>query len=483
MTTHIRPRNLFATVISALLLCGCSTWKEPAGASDEFPAIFPDYAGVTIPCNIAPMNFMVEGARKIQAEFSVNGASLLRVIGKDGVLDIPMKEWKSVLSEATGKAIQISVSIWNEENPEGVRYQPFEMNVASDCIDDYLVYRLIEPSYIEYRQLGIYQRQTSTFEEEAIITNRNVLTTCINCHSFSSNSPENIMFHIRGPQGGTFLYEDENYRKIDFRKTSLGKSTTYPSWHPEGRYIAFSSNTTHQIFYTEGRQQVEVFDTASDLVIYDVKTGEVLTDARFMTEDVLETFPAWSPDGKSLYFASYKASNLPVQFNPDIHYDLVKVSFDPETGKLGEQVDTLYNTRTNGGSVSYPRISPDGKYLLYTLSDYGTFPIWHNEADLKMIDLTTGENVNIDVWNTSDQAESYHNWSSNGRWVVFGSRRLDGRFTRLFIAHMDENGKACKPFLLPQEDPRENEWRLKSFNVPEFITGKVELPKDINPYE
>ena len=250
MITHIRQRKLFATVISALLLCSCSTWKEPADTSDELPAIFPDYIGVTIPCNIAPMNFMVEGAKKIQAEFSTDGVSQLQVIGKDGVLDIPMQEWKKVLREAAGKAIQISVSVWNEEHPEGVRYQPFEMKIASDCIDDYLVYRLIEPSYIEYRQLGIYQRHTSTFEEEAIITNRNVLTTCINCHSFSSNSPENIMFHIRGPQGGTFLYEDDNYRKIDFRKTSLGKNTTYPSWHPEGRYIAFSSNTTHQIFYT-----------------------------------------------------------------------------------------------------------------------------------------------------------------------------------------------------------------------------------------
>ena len=100
-----------------------------------------------------------------------------------------------------------------------------------------------------------------------------------------------------------------------------------------------------------------------------------------------------------------------------------------------------------------------------------------------MIDLSTGENVDIAVWNTPDQAESYHNWSSNGRWVVFGSRRLDGRFTRLFIAHMGADGTPCKPFLLPQEDPREHEWRLKSFNVPEFITGKVELPKDVNPYE
>ena len=480
---HTRLIKLFATVLATLMIYGCSTWQEPATSADGTPSIFPDYTGVTIPCNIAPMNFMIEDAKQIQAEFSVDGTTLLQTIGKDGVIDISQKEWEQLINDAIGKTICVSVSIWNKEHPEGIGYQPFEMHVTADSIDDYLVYRLIEPSYIEYRQLGIYQRQISTFKEEAIVTNKTCLTTCINCHSFSSYSPENIMFHIRGPQGGTFIYEDENYRKIDFTKIGIGKNMTYPAWHPEGRYIAFSSNTTHQVFYTEGRQQVEVFDTASNLVIYDVKTGEVITDPRFLTEDILETFPAWSADGKELYFASHKARETPVTFTPDMQYDLVKVSFDPETGRFGEQVDTLYNSRSRGGSVSYPRVSPDGRYLLYTLSDYGTFPIWHNEADLRMIDLATGADVDINVWNSPDQAESYHNWSSNGKWVVFGSRRLDGRFTRLFIAHIGADGTPCKPFLLPQKDPRENEWRLKSFNVPEFVTGKVELPKEVNPYK
>ena len=279
------------------------------------------------------------------------------------------------------------------------------------------------------------------------------------------------------------MYNEGEYRKIDFTKTDAGKNVTYPAWHPDGRFIAFSANTTRQIFYTEGRQQVEVFDTASDLVLYDIKTGKALTDSRFMTEDVLETFPAWSPDGKTLYFASHKAKKLPVMFSPDMQYDLVSVQFDEESGRFGPQVDTLYNSRLQGGSTSYPRISPDGRYLLYTWSEYGTFPIWHNEADLRAIDLATGDEADISVWNTPDQAESYHNWSSNGRWVVFGSRRLDGRFTRLYIGYFDKDGKAHKPFLLPQELPQMNTWRLKSFNVPEFVTGKVEFPENIKPLE
>jgi hypothetical protein len=75
----------------------------------------------------------------------------------------------------------------------------------------------------------------------------------------------------------------------------------------------------------------------------------------------------------------------------------------------------------------------------------------------------------------SDQTESYHSWSSNSRWFVFSSRRIDGLYTRPFIAFLDENGKAGKPFLLPQADPDYYERLLFSFNVPEFVSAPVDL--------
>jgi hypothetical protein len=95
-----------------------------------------------------------------------------------------------------------------------------------------------------------------------------------------------------------------------------------------------------------------------------------------------------------------------------------------------------------------------------------------------MIDLESMASVDVTVWNDPSEAESYHSWSSDGRWAMYGSRRLDGRYTRLYIAYFDEDGNPHKPFLLPQEDPRYNIWRLKSFNVPEFIDGKVEVPEE-----
>lgn len=476
-TTRSNLTKLFL-LLCVLLSAGCSQWKNPDETSQLRPEIFPDYQEVTIPCNIAPLNFMVEDAEYVQASFSCRGTEMIRVKGRDGIIRVPMKKWKELISVSKGGNIDVQVSVWNNDSPQGKSYQSFPVHVAREEIDPWISYRLIEPGYVGWRQLGIYQRNITSFDESAIVTNRASNTTCINCHHYPSYSPESMMFHARGANGGTILYHEGELKKIDFRNIGPKKNTTYPAWHPEGRYIAFSSNTTHQVFFGEGEQPIEVFDTASDLVVYDTETGEVMTDPRFMTEDRLETFPSWSPDEKYLYFSSYKATQLPVQVSPGIRYDLYRVSFNTATGKFGEEIEMLYDTSVRGGSTSHPRISPDGKYLLFTWSEYGTFPVWHEEADLRMIDLQSMEDVDVSVWNDPDDADSYHSWSSEGRWAMFGTRRLDGRYTRIYIAYLDEDGRPHKPFLLPQEDPRHNAWRLVSYNIPEFMQGKVELPKE-----
>ena len=56
---------------------------------------------------------------------------------------------------------------------------------------------------------------------------------------------------------------------------------------------------------------------------------------------------------------------------------------------------------------------------------------------------------------------------------LFSSRRMDGLYTRPFIAYIDEKGQACKPFLLPQKDTDFYFRFMKSYNIPEFITGEV----------
>lgn len=146
-------------------------------------------------------------------------------------------------------------------------------------------------------------------------------------------------------------------------------------------------------------------------------------------------------------FCSAQAKEIPKDFK-SVKYSLCSISFDPETRRFGHQVDTLYSseqatvqiTGAEHKSASFPRVSPDGKQLVFTLSEYGNFSIWHKDADLYRIDLDSGVMHRMDEVNSND-VESYHSWSSNSRWLVFSSRRIDGLYTRPYLVHIDENGK------------------------------------------
>lgn len=463
--------------LAIMLLAGCTSWKTPVSKVEAEPAIFPDYKDVTVPCNIAPLNFMVEGASRIQASLTVDGGEPLDVVGKDGIINIPEKKWHELLSVAKGRAVAVAVSVWSEEFPEGAAYEPFEINVAADEIDPWISYRLIEPGYEGWSQVGIYQRELSSFDEEAIVTNHSSVETCINCHHYPSYSAETMMFHARGPKGGTIFYRDGKLEKVDFKSIGPKKNVTYPAWHPEGRFLAFSSTSTYLGSYDKGRQPVEVYDISSDMLLYDIDEGEVLTDPRFLSEDLIETFPAWSPDGNWLYYSVAPKRNMPEEAEL-MQYSIYRVPFDRASRTFGDDIEIVYDCEANGGSATFPRISPDGRYLLYSWAEFGIFPIWHAVADMKMIDLTTGQHVDVSAWNDPSEPDGYHSWSSNGRWVIFGTRRIDGRYTRLYIGYMDADGKPHKPFLLPQENPLHNTWRLRSYNIPEFTDAKVELPEE-----
>ena len=113
---------------------------------------------------------MVEGADRIQASFSHEGAELIRVKGKDGIIQIPVKEWHGLLDLAKEGNIDVQVSVWSKEYPQGMAFQPFPIHVEDTVIDEWIAYRLIEPGYKSWRQIGLYQRNLSSFEESAIVT-------------------------------------------------------------------------------------------------------------------------------------------------------------------------------------------------------------------------------------------------------------------------------------------------------------------------
>ena len=460
--------KFYSFYIAALLLTGCTETVSDARQEAEQPSIYPDYTGVTVPVNIAPLDFCMadEGALCIDAVVTDRHGNSLHAQGEESV-DFDKDDWHTLLSQNTGDSLIVTVSAKYDDGWH--TYRPFSIYVSPDSIDYGICYRLVEPGYEVWSRMGIYERDLSSFDERPLIENTQ-FEGCVNCHSFNRGNPDDMSLHIRGPHGATLLRHGGGPFTAYNTKTdrTLGLCV-YPYWHPSGRYIAYSTNTTRQLFHSAGHNRVEVFDEASDLQVYDVEKNELLLSPLLKNDSVYETYPVFSADGRSLYFCAAQALPENSHQIDSIRYSLCRINFDPATGTFGDQIDIIVDAVSQHKSVSFPRPSYDGRFLCYTLSDYGQFSIWHHEADLWLLDLATGESRPMTGAN-SDDTESFHNWSTDSRWIVFSSRRDDGLFTRPYFCHVDDRGNVTKAFMLPQRNPRHfYRDRFFSFNVPEFI--------------
>ena len=461
-----------SVLLLVLLLASCRPGMQNAAPAGRLPDIYPDYIGVTVPATIAPLDFSLKDAEELDVRLTAPDGTAFCSRGKQATR-FSEKRWRKLLENSIGDSLQVAVcglfdGAWKA-------FEPFSIFVSPDEIDYGLTYRLLEPGYEVYSHMGIYERDLSSHRQRALLENTQ-FDGCVNCHASRRGDPDTWTLHIRGSHGATLLQQDGRITAYDTKTYATLGFCVYPYWHPSGRYIAYSTNNTRQGFHVGQGKLIEVYDLDSDIQVYDLEQNELITAPQIKQSDMWETFPVFSPDGQTLFFTSAVPVEIPGGL-PQSRYSLMRVSFDPQTGTVGQDVETVIDAAAAGGSICFPRPSYDGRYLMYTLCDYGTFPIWHHESDLWLLDLSTGERRPLDEVNSPD-TDSYHNWSSNSRWFVFSSRRDDGLFTRLYIAHFDGNGVAGKPFMLPQRDPKAFYQDLfRSYNVPEFVTGPVHLDR------
>ena len=417
-----------------LSLTGCAiNPPQEFQQKEESPVIYPDYSGITLPHNIAPMNFQIEedGEQFIAVASAPKGKQL---IASGKAIQWNLKEWHRLLDGNRGDTLSIDIYVQKEGTWN--RYRTIKNLIAQEAIDPYLSYRLIEPLYVFYENMSLCQRDLTCFDERTLINNGRPVEEergrCVNCHAYQDyNRGGNMQFHVRGYKGGTLLATEDGVRKVDLKSEKSPFDGVYPAWHPTLPLIAYSTNSTRQHFHSKDRQKVEVMDLASGLILYDTKNNRVKT----------------------------------ISDKPD----------ELESRTFSATADTVLAASKQDKSATFPRVSPDGKYLLFTMGDYGTFHIWHHDSDLYLMDLASGETRPLSEAN-STSTDSYHSWSSDGSWIVFSSRRDDGSYTRPYICHF-KDGQASKPFIVPQESPTYYKELFKSYNVPEFMVKPVSVSR------
>ncbi len=464
----------FLIIISVI---GMSCEKQDIGNPREIhrsPRIEPDYSGTIIPPNIAPLNFVIqEKALQYRVDIISGEGKPIEINSSEPEIRIPISQWKDLLVQNRGKEIRFVVTAQDSQN-QWVRFDPIRNQIAQEEIDPYLVYRLMPPLYMYWKKMGIYQRDLENFDEKQILDNKPLNDGCVNCHSFLHNSPDNWIVHFRGaPLTGMLLSVGGKTTFIktqtEFNKAPAG----HPAWHPGGKYLAFSAYKVRQFFHTRGVNR-DALDFVSDIILYDVESNTITACQSIADTNRYETYPTWSTDGRWLYFCStQRFDSIEVLKNENyknVKYDLMRIEFDPQTATFGK-LETFLASSETGMSITFPRFSPDGRYLLFTMSEYGNFPLARSNGHLYVMDMESRQIRKLAC--NGERSDSYHSWFSNGRWIAFSSRREDGISARPYFSYFDEQGNASKAFVLPQEDPAFYESALQTFNIPELITSPI----------
>lgn len=451
---------------------------------DREARICPDYSSIVIPPNMAPMNFAVREDGELYCVRIRGGKGVeIAVFSRTGTIVIDEGSWSRLLERNRGRTLEMDVFCKGEDG-KWRRYDAIRNTIAREEIDGYLVYRKIHPGYRTWRDVGIHQRELASYAESVVLDNSYFNGGCLNCHAFCNNKTDKMLIALRSEK-----YGSSELLVMDGKVSKIGAKFGYTSWHPSGKVAVYSINKVHQLFhYARKEEYRDVVDIDSALAYYDVESGAVKRCEHLSRKDRLETYPAWSSDGKYLYYcsapiqwATSKMEEVTQDMVEAVKYDLMRIRYDLPRDTWGAP-EVVVSAEESGKSSLEPRVSPDGRWLLFCMCDYSCFPVYQPSSDLYMIDLQRGqadgkfEYRKLDV--NSEASESWHSWSSNSRWIAFSSKRMHGSFTRTYFSYVDANGVASKPFVLPQKDPGYYERCLRTFSVPELAVEPVRTMRE-----
>ncbi|MBN1516496.1 PD40 domain-containing protein [Candidatus Sumerlaeota bacterium] len=480
----------FSCIAAYSLIGGKPDIKEHA--SIDHPAkIHPDYSGTVIPPNIAPLNFIVdEEGDEYFVKIHSNQGEPITVFSKDASIEIPASPWHALLSANKGEQLLFDVYA-RKQGGQWRLFSPIANTIAHEEIDAFLAYRKLHPGCNMTDENAIFQYDLENARESLVLSNRSFDDgqACMNCHNFLHNNPDKMLIHFRNMLAGKksmLLIEDGKATDIDSRTQFGSAPMGHSAWHPSGKLIVFTVYKIQQLFHTARLESPrEGMDTDSNMGYYIFESNTLKSFPGISGEDHFETFPAWSPDGKYLYFSSAKKrwpnndnALYPEEYNQS-KYDLVRISYDIETDTWGE-LETVLPSAETGRSALLPRISPDGRWLMICMCGYSCWPGFQSDSDLYLIDLEEAQQTGHYDYQPLAQANSaesdyWHCWSSNGRWFVFSSKRESGIFTKPYFSYFDENGVAHKPFVLVQDDPAYYDSLIRVYQLPELIVKPIPI--------
>lgn len=408
------------------------------------------------------------------------------------------KEWEKIKSISYDKKVDFSVT--SVKDGKSISSANISFSVSKDSVNAPIFYRDVPlPFSHALANLKTIRWRIGDISSDSIapIAMEN-LYVCANCHSLSANGRTlgmDVDAHSDKDAYGITDIAKETilYKMLHWSKGQNGLPTygLLSSVSPKANYLA-STIGDHEFFVTRP-------DTAYSQLFFPIKGVICICDRHKDTYSILpgaddtnyvQTNPVWSPDSKYIYFAYSKAidskeSGFITSFNKDTavynrfvepfiegkrdyKYDIYRIPFNDGKGGKAEPIE---GASKNGMSNYFPKISPDGKWMVYCRAK--NFMLLQPDSKLYILPASGGSprlmNCNLSNLN------SWHSWSPNGKWLVFSSKER-GKYTKLYLTHIDEFGNDSPPVLLENLG-----MEGRACNIPEFVNIKPGEFKKILP--
>ncbi len=487
-----KTKVMFVSMSMALLLLlgacntGCNTKKAPIdieeqtkalAASENYNVYNPYPSGATIPVNICPLNIAYPNRATTSITLTDSTGKTIATHKQyfSKTFKASEKKWRKWLQQAYKGSITIS---------HGSTKHSYHI---AEAIDPYASYRKTLFSS-DVKNMYIGERNLTNFTERKLIissTKEDTTSTCINCHIPKNNNNNYSLVHVRpGRPGvvrypGTYLIIDGKVQRLSPEWDTLKAFArlAYYDFHPTKEKIVFSTNSDvgAERFATNQGYEYYMIDRLGIIVLYDIATNSLTTSKSVSDASKWEyANPIWNASGTEIYFL--RGGKLEFEKPWKYLFDLCRAEYDSATNTFKE-AEVVFPFSECGVSATQPKQVPGtNKWIITVHESTGSSPR-PGDGDLYILDLDQKQNTPFQIGVTptkiktctlppnkyakitalkevnSADAEMYHSFSSNGKWMIFSSSRLTGEQNYPHIVYMDKNGNFGKPFAMPQKEP------------------------------
>lgn len=491
---------------------GTDLLSSGSGRPAAPPAMVYPYEGSLFPADMRSPEFRWEGAPPERGlwdlKFSFSASTrTLSAVSRDNAWSPPEALWNEVRSLAAGRKAFFEVS----RGGDAAGAARVSFAVSPDPAGAPLFYRSVPsgmsfPADSEYVTISWRLAWLSSYEPP--VTAMTGQSTCFNCHTasadgstigFDCNTDEtdkSSYFFFRNPGRSTEITPgmifNWNADKPAAQQPVLQANSSAIS--PDGKVIATSGRAIMLLHmrctdirqYTYPIRGVVMYRTVSDPAMRVLPGGD--------DEAFLHNPSSWSPDGKYIYFfggpvpeplqemarrklaGTHKEDGRKLSWREldklyPFRHGVYRIPFN---GGRGGRPEPLRGAHDNGYSNYFPRVSPDGKWVVFTRSANGSMLV-REDSDLYIVPAAGGEARRLAC--NGPRADSWHSWSPNGRWLAYASKSHSDSATDIVLTHIDKDGEASPPVILAHLRDKKG----FSLNLPEFFNIKPGALEELVP--